>query len=567
MRLDRILAFFGVQADSVDVLDSSRLAHLLVTPSEVAVFAAIETLAAAVINEGSPEWLRNAGAVYLYATEDREASERALRRLTRSQWSINPATKAANGLASLKVTEELPDLTGPMSGLTVSAPLAPEDAVVVTSGAAQAATDLKVLMSADGQPLCISFRLDGVAACLAASAAMVDIDEPVRGSVYDVKTDFCSIVPLTIFITSVFRSVIWRPVEHGACLIIDDPLLRPRYGFCDFAALRDLMARHHFTTNIAFIPWNWRRTSSKSSTFFRKESTSFSVSIHGCDHIAGEFGTSVVEVLDRKAKLAQARMQAHQARTRINHDPVMVFPQGVFSSQCPVVLKRNGFLGAVNTEVSPVDDHNGRTSIRDAWDVAIMKYGAFPIFTRRYPSHGVENLAFDVLLGKPCFLVTHHGFFRDQGEALVEVVRKLSALNCRLTWRSPREVIRRACRRRTSPLAVEEVEMYGSELLLTNAADEPKDIFVGKREPEPAAVSDIQADGLSIEWQSNGDHLLIRHRLVPRSKTVINVAYKPHPSAPARRRSLKYEASVAARRMLCEFRDQYVQKGLRRLAS
>ena len=93
----------------------------------------------------------------------------------------------------------------------------------------------------------------------------------------------------------------------------------------------------------------------------------------------------------------------------------MIFPQGVFSSVCPAVLKRNGFLAAVNTETVPVDSDNARTKISDLWDVAIMSYQGFPIFTRRYSFHGLENFAFDLLLGKPCLIVCHHDFFKDDG--------------------------------------------------------------------------------------------------------------------------------------------------------
>ena len=34
---------------------------------------------------------------------------------------------------------------------------------------------------------------------------MVDLDEPVRQPYYDVKDDYLSVVPLTMFITSTFR--------------------------------------------------------------------------------------------------------------------------------------------------------------------------------------------------------------------------------------------------------------------------------------------------------------------------------------------------------------------------
>ena len=128
----------------------------------------------------------------------------------------------------------------------------------------------------------------------------------------------------------------------------------------------------------------------------------------------------------------------------------MIFPQGVFSSVCPEVLKRNGFLAAVNTETAPADSGTFGTRIRDVWDVAIMKYGCFPIFTRRYAHHGLENFAFDLLLGKPCLIVSHHDFFKDDCAELIELIEKLRSLNCCLRWRPLGEVIRRACRRRVN---------------------------------------------------------------------------------------------------------------------
>ena len=138
-----------------------------------------------------------------------------------------------------------------------------------------------------------------------------------------------------MFITAIFRDVMWRPQERGACVIIDDPLLKRRYGFCDFTRLRDDMRRHDFTTNIAFIPWNWRRTTRSGGELFRRNPDVFSVSIHGCDHVKAEFGMSSTEAIDTAASLAQTRMRRHQDRTNIRHEPVMVFPQGVFSSICP----------------------------------------------------------------------------------------------------------------------------------------------------------------------------------------------------------------------------------------
>jgi len=45
--------------------------------------------------------------------------------------------------------------------------------------------------------------------------------------------------------------------ETLACLVIDDPLLKPRYGRLDYKNLLEEMKEHSFFTEIAFIPWNY----------------------------------------------------------------------------------------------------------------------------------------------------------------------------------------------------------------------------------------------------------------------------------------------------------------------
>jgi hypothetical protein len=441
-----------------------------------------------------------------------------------------------------------------MSGIQFDMRPTGGDGAVTTS---KGASEFEPIVSINGWPAFLRIESSGVPIYFCASTALVDIDAPVGSNFYDVKAHFLAAAPIVMFVAAAFRDVMWRPHELGACLIIDDPLLKSRYGFCDFHRLRDSMRQHGFTTNVAFIPWNWRRTTRAAGEFFRREADVFSVSIHGCDHVAAEFGSASAETLDSKARLAQARMQGHQQRTGIEHDPVMVFPQGVFSHECPPVLKLNGFVAAVNTEIAPVNHGPARTTVRDVWDTAILSYGTFPIYTRRYASHGIENFAFDLLLGKPCFIVAHHEFFRDGGVALAALVEKLSSLNCVLRWRSPREVIRGAYRRRNDG-SIEHVEMYGSELRLTNDSDREREVWVRKRESDPSLVESIAIDAYRVETTSSGNAISFSYRLPPKSQALVRVLYRGGPAYSSRPASAKYHVAVAARRFLSEFRDEYV---------
>ncbi len=555
LRLWRILDFFGVPWETAEV---SKLADIKEAAQKHVVFGLAETIAAALKQEKpATHALLQAAAVYAYPGQDRSVSTRAFQFLCGD--ADVALREAPAGNLSIRVSRELADVAGPMAGLELSSRLRQQDAIVVGT-VARRESRFATIISAGGAPVFLRFRQNGVPVFFCASSHMVDIDQAVGPGFYDVKEHFCSVVPLVMFLRLMFPEVAWRPQELGACLIVDDPLLKQRYGHCDFENLRDLMRRHRFTTNIAFIPWNWRRTSPADADFFRTESGHFSVSIHGCDHIEDEFGATSFEILDGRARLAQFRMRNHEARTGIHHDAVMIFPQGVFSSGCPEVLKRNGFLAAVNTETLPVDGDGARTRIADVWDVAIRTYGGFPIFTRRYASHGLENFAFDLLLGKPCLIVSHHEFFKDDGTGVIELIEKLQSLNCCLRWRPLGDVIRRACRRRVSRAGVEEVEMYGNELLIDNPSDQEIDLRVHKEESHADLVAAILSDGKPVTWRTEADQLVFSERIWPHSEKRFQVVYREPANAGKARRSLRFELAVAVRRMLCEFRDDYLSR-------
>ena len=521
-------------------------------------FGSIRTIVDALSQrEGaSPPVLRPV-AFYAYTDDDRGLCANALQFL-----SGNPRLSLEDpptGNLSIRISDKLADMAGPVAGLELAARLRDEDAVLFGASSVEGST-FTTLISAGDAAVFVRFLHEGIPVFFCTSSHMVDINLPVSQGFYDVKDHFCSAVPLIMSIRFLFPEVVWQPQELGACLIIDDPLLKPRYGFCNFPKLASLMREHGFTTNIAFIPWNWRRTTLAAARFFKGASGSFSISIHGCDHTEGEFGATSLDTLQTRAQLARSRMQKHEARTGIQHDSIMVFPQGVFSSYCPTVLKQNGYLAAVNTEIVPVDSQNARTRIRDIWDVAIMAYGDFPIFTRRYASHGLENFAFDLLLGKPCLIVAHHDDFKDGGAAMIDLIERISSLHCRLQWRPLGQVIRRACRRRSSGAGSEEVVMYGNELVIGNSSRQTTEVKIHKRISQDDSVSEILCDEKALIWDTQVGRLMFGEQIPSHSEKCFRVVYKEQTRAAKVRRSWRFEISVAARRTLSEFRDDYISR-------
>jgi hypothetical protein len=369
-----------------------------------------------------------------------------------------------------------------------------------------------------------------------------------------------ALAPIVVSPPAAFEGICWQAPVTSACLVIDDPLLRPRYGFLEFQHLLDLMHTHDFSTSIAFIPWNWRRSTASVVELFKKNPDRYSLAIHGCDHTGSEFGTTDIGWLAWKSKEALERMARHASRTGIHHDPVMVFPQGVFSEAAMRVLKHGDFIGVVNTEVTSADPQPRAVRVKDYWDLAVTSYSSFPIFTRRYPSQGIENFAFDILLGKPCIIVIHHNDCHESGKPLMEFVDRLNALNVELSWRSLGEVVRRGFREREVLPGVVEIEMYGSELCVENRSSARRRFRIHKREDEPALIHEIRAGSEPVNWTAAAGRISFEIELSPVESKTIRFRFAELYGAGLRSEGLGNRVKTMVRRYLSEVRDNYLTR-------
>jgi hypothetical protein len=325
------------------------------------------------------------------------------------------------------------------------------------------------------------------------------------------------------------------------------------------------MKRHKFSTNIAFIPWNWRRGTPEVIQLLRENPESYSISVHGCDHTRAEFGSLDRQRLYWKAQQALERMNRHESITGIRHDRVMVFPQGIFSEAAMSVLKHTDLIAAVNNDVICADPCPRAITISDVWDTAVMAYGNFPLFTRRYPWEGIENFAFDALLGKPVIIIIHHDYCSDHCKRLVDFVDRLNALKCRLTWCSLGEVVRRSCRQRELSPGMMEVEMYATQLQLENQSRLRKRYLIRRRESEPSSVKEIRAGSRNVPWSPTDGRVAVEIELNPGENTTISMGFRDLAGNGRHADTLSYRTKTMLRRYLCEVRDNYIVKSKLRL--
>ena len=69
--------------------------------------------------------------------------------------------------------------------------------------------------------------------------------------------------------------------------IVDDPYLKKRYGFIQYATLMRELEGMCGALTVAFIPYNRRRSDRHTVALLHAHSDRFSIAVHGCDHTGG----------------------------------------------------------------------------------------------------------------------------------------------------------------------------------------------------------------------------------------------------------------------------------------
>jgi hypothetical protein len=81
-------------------------------------------------------------------------------------------------------------------------------------------------------------------------------------------------------------------------------------------------------------------------------------------------------------------------------------------------------------------------------------------------------------------------------------------------------------------------------------------VRIQKRTGQGDFASEILCNEGPVAWTIQSEHFVFGERIAPRSKKSFRVVYREQPRSV--RRSLGFEMAVAARRILSEFRDNYL---------
>jgi len=538
--------FFAITSSTLNEITVPRCSCLIVDAETLAKIAAATPNGTGDL----PKFLEAAGHVLVYGFEPAAAHDAVLQALS-SEAFVN--TRALSGSdVKLKVAAHHPEWCFQFSGLSVEANLAKEKSFVERPAAISVSTLIRI----GDEPYFVRIEDGKSSIFLVAGGEPADLDENVTRGRRALES-FCGIVPVMMFLRGTLKEKLWHNDHPRACFIIDDPLLKRRHGFLEFKSLSESLRRYKSSACIAFIPWNYRRSNKTIAALFSSNSESLFLCVHGCDHTGAEFQSRDTDLLRAKAELALERMRKHRQFSGVPFDEVMVFPQGLFSSEALEALNAAGYLAAVNTDVSPPTTSES-LQLRDLLDVAVTRWANFPLFGRRYPKDLAE-FGLDLFLGKPVLVVEHHGYFKHGYESLETFIQQLNALDKRIEWTSLDTLCSHACLTRRSESGDVYVRFYTNRFSFQNTGDRKQRYILQPTGISNDAKARISVDGSEWSSQTESGELDICLDLDPGQTAQVTILPKlPRPGKTAWKPTITHNTGVGLRRVLCEVRDNYL---------
>ena len=549
-RAFQIAAFMGADVRVVSSASQVSQCTCLVTDAE--------SLARAVEGMPSPDGaLRRifglAEHVCIFGWEPTERHAAILREISSGRFSgVQPQREAE---AAFNIAEDCDQWAGSFSGLSVRAAEGRTESVFAE---ANAAFEQGVIIRLGGDPFFVRGEYADAQVYFLASAELADLDQKV-GRAANPLHWFSRLVPVLMFLRGALGDRVWHNDHPQACFTLDDPLLRRRYGHFQYKRMMEAMRQQAFTACIAFIPWNYRRSRKAVARLLNSQSI-FSLCVHGCDHTRGEFESRDVELLRGKAQTALERMRAHSQLYGVPFDDVMIFPQGCFSAEALNALNGAGYLAAINSSVHPSTTTED-LELHDLLSVAVTRFSNFPLFGRHYPKD-VADFALDLFLGRPVLLVEHHGYFRNGYGALREFVARVNALDDRLEWTNPATLCSHACVRKTTGEHDVEVQFYTRRFVLKNEEKQIRRYTLRRRQDgEDPSLSVIVNGGL-VNHRIRDAYLEFELWLQPGQAAEIEIGSEQRAASAVYTETQSFRFKVLVRRVLSEFRDNYVDTNL-----
>jgi hypothetical protein len=462
--------------------------------------------------------------------------------------------RQAQAPGAFEMPPESRDVCGAFTGLSIPVPdLASE---CVFSGPGGLGSRKFITLGTDA--FFAAFKAGDTEVLLLGSGDVANLDAE-AGESWFTET-FSSFIPYAMALRHIFGDECWRPVQSHACLVVDDPLLRPNYGFLNFEQLLRLMEEHNFETTIAFIPHNYRRNSQRIVRLFKENAHRLSLCFHGNDHIGAEFAATDSMLLNTMLQIAQRRMTTFSHATGLPCDRIMVFPQGKFSVDAMAALGSNNFDAAVNTGSRPYQQPLQLT-LRELAEPAVLRYSGFPLFLRKYSQDTLDaDIAFKLFFGIPILIVEHHNIFANP-QTLLDAVDRINRAAPEIRWVGVGAAVNGSFLRRQGSSGPVQLRAFARRIQVENLGSIPQQFHIEWAWPGSKSTfdgvcrgdhyrADYTADESRISTSAVVDPGCTETFSIKNVQTNVNLA-------PI---GLRYKARAFIRRRLSEVRDNYVSK-------
>jgi len=458
--------------------------------------------------------------------------------------------------ATYQISPDSKDVCEAFAGLDVG-PVNPDNDRVFLATDRQAT---RRFISIEGDAFMAAVKLKNCNVIFIGSEDVVDLTVEVGDTA--VNEYFSRLLPQAMALRYMSGEECWRPnPKSHACVIVDDPLLRPTYGFLNFEDLLGLMQHHNFHTTIAFIPHNFRRSSPRIIRMFRENPKHLSLCFHGNDHTGAELAATDPVSLNTMLQIAAKRMTRHGDITGLDCDRVMVFPQGKFSVEAMSLLRSNNFDCAVNTVPHPMNVPT-RLTLGELAQPAVVRYGQFPLFLRKDSTRTERaDIAFNLFFGRPTLIVEHHNVF-EHPQRLLEAVSRINETNPETHWTSVGRAAKDSMLQLRTKDGATRIRAYTREVQISNSYEHNRRVVIEWRGfGNDKTVDQVLKNGKPCRSvKLNGlENVELSDELDPTTSATFGLIHKNNFTA---RNGLGFRSAVRGfvRRRLSEARDNYLSK-------
>ena len=93
--------------------------------------------------------------------------------------------------------------------------------------------DVLPIVSTDLGPFFVEISYQDIPVFVTTTEDLIELDTELATGVFDIREHAAATLPIVLYLKWAFAETCWRAPSSNACLVIDDPLLKPRHGFVE----------------------------------------------------------------------------------------------------------------------------------------------------------------------------------------------------------------------------------------------------------------------------------------------------------------------------------------------